>query len=69
MGKMEIEVKILDIDLNELLSKIYKLKGTLKKDCIQKLYTYDLPTINGRYNDILTQINMDYKYKTLYYHK
>lgn len=64
MGKMEIEVKVLDIDLNDLLSKIHTLKGTLKKDCIQKLYTYDLPTINGRYIDILTQINMDYKYKT-----
>ena len=31
--------------------------ATLKKETKQFLYTYDLPTIYGRYVDILMQIN------------
>lgn len=57
MGKMELEVKILDIDKEEFIKKITKLGAEFKGEVNQFLYTYDLPTIYGRYIDILTQLN------------
>ena len=57
MGKMELEVKILEINEEEIVKKIETLGGSLKEECNQYLYTYDLPTIYGRYIDILLQIN------------
>lgn len=57
MGKMELEVKILEINEEEVIKKIETLGGSLKEECNQYLYTYDLPTIYGRYIDILLQIN------------
>ena len=57
MGKMELEVKILEINEEEIIKKIESLGGFLKEECNQYLYTYDLPTIYGRYMDILLQIN------------
>jgi len=57
MGNMELEVKILEINEEEIIKKIESLGGFLKEECNQYLYTYDLPTIYGRYMDILLQIN------------
>ena len=57
MGKMELEVKVLEINEEEIVKKIEDLGGKLKEECNQYLYTYDLPTIYGRYIDILMQIN------------
>lgn len=57
MGKMELEIKILDIDKEEFIDKLKKLGATFKEDTKQFLYTYDLSTIYGRYIDILTQLN------------
>lgn len=57
MGKMELEVKILEINEESLISKIENLGGRLIEECNQYLYTYDLPTIFGRYYDILIQLN------------
>lgn len=57
MGKMELEVKILDIDEEKLINKIKELGGIKIEECNQYLYTYDLPTIYGRYQDILLQLN------------
>lgn len=56
MKKMELEVKILDIDKDEFIDKIKSLGATLKKETKQFLYTYDLPTIYGRFVDIKTQL-------------
>lgn len=56
MKKMELEVKILDIDKEEFISKIKQLGATLKNETKQFLYTYDLPTIYGRFMDIKTQL-------------
>ena len=56
MKKMELEVKILDINKDEFIDKIKSLGGTLKKETKQYLYTYDLPTIYGRFIDIKTQL-------------
>ena len=56
MKKMELEVKILDINKDEFIQKIKLLGATLKKETKQYLYTYDLPTIYGRFIDIKTQL-------------
>lgn len=57
MGKMEIEVKVLNIDESELVNKILKNGGRLLEKCNQNLYTYDIGTTYGRFMDILYQIN------------
>ena len=56
MKKMELEVKILDINKDEFIDKIKSLGAILKKETKQFLYTYDLPTIYGRFIDIKTQL-------------
>lgn len=53
---MELEVKILDINKDEFIQKIKSLGAILKKETKQFLYTYDLPTIYGRFIDIKTQL-------------
>lgn len=57
MGQMELEVKILNIDKEELINRIEKLGGKFINECNQYLYTYDLPTVYGRYMDILLTLN------------
>lgn len=57
MKKMELEVKVLDIDKEKFIEKIIKMGAVLKEETKQYLYTYDLPTIYGRYIDIITQLN------------
>ena len=67
MKRMELEVKILDINKEEFIKKIKKLGATLKLETKQFLYTYDLPTIYGRFIDIKTQLidhESDIKYET-----
>ena len=57
MGKMELEVKVLNINEQDIIQKIEYLGGKFVEKSNQYLYTYDLPTIYGRYIDILTQLN------------
>lgn len=67
MKKMELEVKLLDINKDEFIEKIKKMGATLKKETKQFLYTYDLPTIYGRFIDIKTQLKdneSEIKYET-----
>ena len=54
---MDLEVKILDINKTEFIEKIKLLGATLKDETKQFLYTYDLPTVYGRFIDIKTQLN------------
>lgn len=53
---MELEVKILDIDVEAEKNKILKLGGKYVKDVSQQLYTYDLPSIFGRYQEIFSHL-------------
>ena len=53
---MELEVKVLDINKDKFIKKIVSMGATLKEDTKQYLYTYDLPTIYGRFIDIKTQL-------------
>lgn len=57
MGRMELEVKVLNINEKDMIQKIKNLGGKFIEKSNQYLYTYDLPTIYGRYIDILTQLN------------
>jgi len=57
MGRMELEVKILNVNQDKIIQKIEELGGTFVEKSTQYLYTYDLPTIYGRYIDILIQLN------------
>ena len=52
----EKEIKILNISVEDAESKLKNLGATFKGKNRQKIYTYDLPTIYGRYLDILIQL-------------
>ena len=56
MKKMELEVKILDINKDKFIDKIKSMGATLKNKTKQYLYTYDLPTVYGRFIDIKTKL-------------
>lgn len=57
MSNMELEVKVLDINKDEIVKKIISLGGKFISYEEQYVYTFDLPTIYGRYLDILLQLN------------
>lgn len=57
MGKMELEVKVLNINEQELISRIEANGGKFINKYNQYLYTYDTPTIYSRYIDNLILIN------------
>lgn len=67
MGKMELEVKVLDIDETTFIKKLKNLGATFLGDNSQILYTYDLYSMYGRFIDILTLLNhpvSEIKYET-----
>lgn len=57
MKQMELEVKVLNIDEKNIINKIIENGGKLKDEYFQYLYSYDMPTIYGRYLDIMLLIN------------
>lgn len=57
MSNMELEVKVLDINKEKLAEKIIALGGEFVSNEEQYVYTFDLPTIYGRYFEILLQLN------------
>ena len=57
MGQMELEVKILNVDKDSFIKKIESLGAKFIEKSHQVAYTYDLPTIYGRYIDLITQLN------------
>lgn len=56
MGHLELEVKILNIDVENICAKIKELGGVFIQSVDQQLYTYDLPTVYGRYREILYEM-------------
>ena len=54
---LELEVKILDIDVKTEEQKILALGGSFVKSVSQQLYTYDLPSLYGRFKEIISQLN------------
>lgn len=57
MGKMELEVKVLDINEEEIVDIIMRNGGKLIEQSSQILYTYDLQSLYGRYLDIMLLAN------------
>lgn len=57
MEKMELEVKVLDIDEKKVIDTILQKGGKLLEESIQTLYTYDMPSLYGRYVDIVLLMN------------
>ena len=51
---IELEVKVLNIDVEAEKNKILKKGGKYIRDVEQKLYTYDLPSIYGRFLEIIS---------------
>ena len=56
MKKIEKEIKVLDINVEQLRKKLEYLRATLKSDGIQKIYVYDLPSIYSRFYDCMRQL-------------
>ena len=56
MSKIEKEVKVLDIEIEQLKNKLEGLGAVLKNDGIQKIYVYDLPSIYSRFYDCMMQL-------------
>ena len=59
MAKFEKEIKVLNINVEETISKLKKLgaKNNGRKE--QKIYTYDIPTIYYRYLEIKSLLKSD----------
>lgn len=69
---IELEVKVLDIDIDVEKKKILNLGGKFVREVSQQLYTYDLPSIWGRYQEIIahlldspSQVGFDVNYEKL----
>ena len=59
MAKFEKEIKVLDINVEETISKLKKIGATDKGKKEQKIYTYDIPTIYYRYLEIKSLLKSD----------
>ena len=59
MGKLEKEVKILNINVKEMYEKLDNIGAKFINIKNQKLYTYDIPTIYCRYLEIIELLKLD----------
>lgn len=59
MSKVEKEIKVLDIDIKETQEKLKEIGANFVEKSIQKLFTYDTPTIYHRYKEIKILINSE----------
>lgn len=56
MGKLEKEVKILNVNKKELEEMLSEIGAKKIEESIQKIYVYDLPSIYSRFYDCLLQL-------------
>ena len=61
MSKLEKEIKVLDIEIEQLKKRLESLGAVLKNDGIQKIYVYDLPSIYSRFYDCVMQLDKSSK--------
>ena len=59
MAKFEKEIKILDIDVEEVKNKLDTIGAIFKGIKDQKIYTYDIPTIYYRYLECIELLKSD----------
>jgi adenylate cyclase class IV len=53
----ELEVKILDIDIEEMKHKLSELGAEFIEESFQKIQTYDFYDVSTRYNAIISEID------------
>lgn len=56
MGRLEKEVKILNVNKKELEEMLSEIGARKIEESIQKIYVYDLPSIYSRFYDCLLQL-------------
>lgn len=56
MGK-ELEIKILDVDIEELTTKLKEIGAIFVFDEMQRIYTYDFINISSEYCSIINDLN------------
>lgn len=61
MAKLEKEIKVLDINIEEVKRDLLEIGATFKGEKNQKIYVYDIPSIYYRYLEIRSLINLDSK--------
>lgn len=59
MGKLEKEIKILNIEVEDAIKKLKKMGAQYKGVKEQKIYTYDVPTIYFRFLEAKELLNSD----------
>lgn len=57
MKKLEKEIKVLDINPDEIMQKLDEKGAKKVSDTVQKIYVYDLPSISSRYYDSTRQLS------------
>ena len=57
MKKLEKEIKVLDINPDEIMQKLDENGGKKVADTVQKIFVYDLPSISSRYYDSTKQLS------------
>ncbi len=64
MKKLEKEVKILEVNKNELEKRLSRINAKKIEESLQQIYVYDLPSIYARFYDCLLQLkNIDKPYQ------
>ncbi len=64
MEKLEKEVKILEVNKNELEKRLNRINAKKIEESLQQIYVYDLPSIYARFYDCLLQLkNIDKPYQ------
>ena len=56
MRKLEKEIKILNVNKNEIERKLQQLGAEKLEESLQKIYVYDLPSIYTRFLDCILQL-------------
>ena len=56
MGKLEKEVKILNVNKTELEKTLEKINAKKVEEGLQQIYVYDLPSIYARFYDCILQL-------------
>lgn len=56
MGKLEKEIKILNVNKKEIEIKLQKLGARKIEESMQQIYVYDLPSIYARFYDCIIQL-------------
>ncbi len=59
MAKLEKEIKILNIDVESTREKLDNIGATFKSKKEQKIYTYDIMTINYRFEEAILLLKSD----------